>query len=845
MRKKWLTALLSVLVMIGSFSFNVGAAAAAGSQYVTNDGFETDFWNDGSWTIEPAVYDNVDIQWFAYADDSWMTPHEGNHAFKYWIKDTASENQTFTVKQTIPFLPAGSYELTVQSMGGDGAEAGTVQLFAGASTSDAVATTGYNHWGPLNLQIDLAHDATNVVIGATVTGAPNAWGYLDSLRLTPVDSDATPPVHADIFVEKVAGLPADFIKGIDISSILALEASGVKFYNEIGQAQDIFTTVKDAGVNYVRVRVWNDPYDSQGRSYGGGNNDLAAAIEIGKRATANGMKLLVDFHYSDFWADPGKQQAPKAWASLNFDDKKTALYDYTKESLEAMLDEGIDVGMVQIGNETNSKFVGETDWAKITALFNAGSSAVRAVDPNILIALHFTNPETSGRYASIAQTLDDHGVDYDVFASSYYPFWHGTLGNLTSVLKQIASTYGKQVMVAETSYAYTAEDGDGHENTAPKSSGQTLDYPITVQGQARAIRDVIQAVANVGPAGIGVFYWEPAWIPVGPKEQLAQNKLKWEQFGSGWASSYASEYDPGDAGVWYGGSSWDNQALFDFHGHPLPSLNVFKYVDTGAVTDVKIDEIRPVSLTALAGEAIAMPTVVEATYNDGSKVMVPVIWDQADLDQAKNGGPGSYVIDGTAAGSVAVKAYLEIKKANFVVNAGFEHNDRSMWTIVHRDGTSPHTNYQHKAADAKTGQYALHFYSDTAVNFIVTQTIEGLAPGYYNLSMFIQGGDATDADMYLFAIAGGKELRADTYVDGWVNWKNPEIQNILVTDGKIIIGASIKANAGAWGTLDDFYLYHVKDYVPQQPGGGGGAAAVHPHRPQRWKRFKLKAASQS
>ena len=125
-----------------------------------------------------------------------------------------------------------------------------------------------------------------------------------------------------IFVEKVEGIPADFIKGADISSVIALENSGVVFYNAEGEVQDIFQTLKEHGINYIRVRVWNDPYDAEGNPYGGGNNDLATAVKIGKRATAQGLKLCVNFHYSDFWADPSKQQAPKAWEGMSIDQKR-------------------------------------------------------------------------------------------------------------------------------------------------------------------------------------------------------------------------------------------------------------------------------------------------------------------------------------------------------------------------------------------------------------------------------------------------------------------------------------------------------------------------------------------
>ena len=817
---KPLAILLTVVMVLSTLLFNshISFAADSQTQNVKNGGFESDFWSDGSWNIETTNWENFDISQYAYANDSWMTKDEGDHAFKYWIKDTATGNPSFTVQQTISKLPAGSYELSVKSMGGAASEAGSIKLFAGANTIDAVTTTGYNNWGKITLRFDLKEDTSNLKVGAVVSGAPKAWGYLDSFNLTSLNSGNVPqPVNADIFVKKVDGIGKDFIKGVDVSSVISLEDSGVKFYNTAGEVQDIFKTLHDAGVNYIRVRVWNNPYDAQGNGYGGGNNDLAKAIEIGKRATANGMKLLVDFHYSDFWADPAKQQVPKAWANLSFEDKKTALYNYTKNSLDAMKAAGINIGMVQVGNETNGGVAGEKDWTNISALFNEGSKAVRAVDPNILVAVHFTNPETAGRYASYAKTLADNHVDYDVFASSYYPFWHGTLSNLTSVLKNVADTYGKKVMVAETSYTYTAADGDGHGNTAPKDSGQTLNYPITVQGQANAVRDVIQAVANVGEAGIGVFYWEPAWIPVGPPQNLTQNKQLWEQYGSGWAASYSKEYDPADAGLWYGGSAVDNQAMFDFTGHPLPSLNVFKYVDTGAVAPLTIDEIKDISVSAVQGDTIALPKTIVVTYNDGSTGTVSVTWDNDALTNAIKSGTGNYVINGTVEGGAAVKAHLQIKAENFVLNPSFENSNRTMWKIIYQNGTAAHTDYQQKTSDAKTGNYSLHFYSGTGVDFKVEQTISGLKQGYYNLSMFLQGGDSINPVMNLYAKTGGKEIKVGTGVNGWVNWSNPEIQNILVTDGTITIGASIKANGGAWGSLDDFYLYRSNDQDIQAP----------------------------
>src|SRR5690625_838823 len=814
----------SFLIFLLVFSFlGIGSTkgTAAPKNLLTNGGFETDFWEDETWTVDVADWDNIEIEHMPYADDEWIKSDDGLYALKYWIADTAAETKSFSISQTLEELPVGNYRLSVNSMGGEGDEAGHLSLFAGDEKLKSVATTGYNNWETVFLEFEVTETKKDIQIGVIIEGEPDAFGYLDSFSLTSIDegedADIPDPVNADIFVERVEGITEDFIKGVDISSILALEESDVKFYSEEGKEQDIFQTLSDAGVNYVRVRIWNDPYDSEGNGYGGGNNDIEAAIEIGKRAKEYGMELLVNYHYSDFWADPAKQFAPKAWKSMDLDEKKSALYEFTRDSLQEMRDQGIDIGMVQIGNETNNGIAGEEGWANMSALFNAGSEAVRDIDPNILVALHFTNPERAGSYNTIASNLDNHNVDYDVFASSYYPFWHGTLGNLTNVLKKVADTYDKKVMVAETSYVYTAEDGDGHGNTSP-GSGQVLDYPITVQGQANALRDVFEGVANVGDAGIGVFYWEPAWLPVGPPEQLEQNKQLWEKDGSGWAASYSKEYDPDDAGQWYGGSSWDKQALFDFNGHPLPSLNVFKYIDTGAVTDLKIDAIEDISVEANAREEITHPKRVIASYNDGSKSPVAVTWGEEALQQAQSNGAGSYVIEGVTDSGESVVAHIEIKQANYVVNPSFEDSDRSMWEIIYPDG-NPHADF--KKDNPYSGEYSLHFWSDEAVNFKVEQTITGLEPGYYDFSMFLQGGDATNSEMFIYTKTTDQKLTEDTGVKGWANWSNPAIKDILVLDGSITIGASIKADAGAWGTLDDFALYRVGDYEEAPEDGGG------------------------
>ncbi|MDF2911102.1 MAG: secreted arabinogalactan oligomer endo-hydrolase, partial [Sporolactobacillus laevolacticus] len=221
------------------------------------------------------------------------------------------------------------------------------------------------------------------------------------------------PVKSTIRVERVTGITKNTVRGVDISTLISEEQSGVKYYNSKGKKENLVKLLKQSGVNYVRIRIWNDPYNSKGQGYGAGNSDLSKAIQIGRLATKYKMKVLIDFHYSDFWADPGKQTPPKAWANYSLDQKISAVHQFTYDSLKKLKKAKVNVGMVQIGNETNGFFIGETNWSSICQLFTAGSKAVRQVMPNASVVLHFTNPERVGFETGVAQTLKNNNVDYD------------------------------------------------------------------------------------------------------------------------------------------------------------------------------------------------------------------------------------------------------------------------------------------------------------------------------------------------------------------------------------------------------------------------------------------------
>ncbi|WP_295100675.1 glycosyl hydrolase 53 family protein [uncultured Microbacterium sp.] len=647
---------------------------------------------------------------------------------------------------------------------------------------------------------------------ATVTAVALIGVALPASAVSPAASALAPaavsvdgPVDATITVPRVENLPDDFIGGVDVSSVLSLEESGVVFRDAQGAPGDLFEILADAGVTDVRVRVWNDPFDANGNGYGGGDVDVDRAIEISQRATDAGLGVLVDFHYSDFWADPAKQQAPKAWEGMTADQVATEVGAFTRDAVRRLVDAGVDLRMVQVGNETNGGVAGVRGWDDMAKVFSAGSAAVRAEAPDTLIALHFTNPERAGFYADVAAQLDRRDVDYDVFASSYYPFWHGTPENLTAVLSHVAETYGKKVMVAETSWAFTLDDGDGHGNVVDLASEATQ-YPVSVQGQADAVRAVVQAVADVGEAGLGVYYWEPAWLPVGPPAQLEQNRTLWERDGSGWASSFAGEYEPEDAGHWFGGSAWDNQALFGFDGTASDALNIFSYVRTGAQAPRAVESVQAVALQVTEGDAVELPDEVTVLYNDGSSEQQPVTWSSA---AGFIEGAGEYVISGATDVGLAASATVTVSARNYLLNPGFEDADTSMWSVTGSGLTLRAWD------DPRSGTHSAHFYAGTGYSFDLSQTVSGLPAGSYVARASLQGdGEGADGRASLSLSSASVAGAAAAFgFDGWRVWSTPTTEALQVgADGTAVVRVSAALPAGAWGTIDDLEL--VRAPVP-------------------------------
>lgn len=368
-----------------------------------------------------------------------------------------------------------------------------------------------------------------------------------------------------------------YVKGMDLSTLLELERLGAKYYDG-GEERDILDIMKDYDVDTIRLRIWNDPWGKDHESYGAGENDVPTTLEIAKRVSEKGLGVLMNFHYSDFWADPGKQIKPKAWEGMTVEELTQAVYDFTFDTMELFKKEGVNITMVQVGNELSNGLLwpegkidvdaGVGEYDNIAAFVSAGIRAVRKSNPDIPVMLHLDNGGNNELYRRWFDNYVARGEDFDLIGLSYYPFWHGTMDQLINNMNDMAERYHKDLIIAEVSMGYTMEDYKDYEKLSDSerkgyatkpSLVEKIEFPMTKEGQADFMRTLLARLETVAEhRARGFFWWEPAWIPVP---------------GSGWATPASLEYmhDPGPCG-----NEWANQALFDYDGNVLPTLEVIR-----------------------------------------------------------------------------------------------------------------------------------------------------------------------------------------------------------------------------------------------------------------------------
>lgn len=369
----------------------------------------------------------------------------------------------------------------------------------------------------------------------------------------------------------------ELIKGVDISSLLEVERRGGIFRDD-GQQLDVLEILKRYGINWVRLRLWNDPYDENGVEYGGGTCDLATVLALAGRAKRAGMKWLLNIQYSDFWTDPGCQMLPKSWRGLDKQGLENAVYRYTRDVLSACRAVGVTPDMVQVGNELTGGLLwptgqlwqeeGRPHWDSAVRYLSAGVRAVREEAPQARTVIHLDHGGKNLMYREWFDHFFGLGGDCDMIGLSFYPCWHGKMPDLAANMNDLALRYGKDLVMVEAGTAFTSDSYAAHEGrdegrrkgpTAGADMAETLEYPMTIQGQTAYIQDLMQVIRAVPEnRGKGFFWWEPAWLPVP---------------GSGWAKQPGWEYIGKEGPE---GNEWANQTLFDFDGNALPALSVIR-----------------------------------------------------------------------------------------------------------------------------------------------------------------------------------------------------------------------------------------------------------------------------
>lgn len=356
----------------------------------------------------------------------------------------------------------------------------------------------------------------------------------------------------------------DFIFGADLSYVNQIEDNNGVFKVD-GEVADAYKVFADGGTDMVRLRLWHNPswvqdINGAGSPLYSGVEDVAKSI---KRAKAQNMTVNLDFHYSDDWADPGKQTPPLAWEQItDILVLCDSVYNYTFEVMSYLKDQNALPDMVQIGNETNCGMmhtsvgpnfpklsVCDGQWANFGKVINAGIKAVRDIDQltgkTTQIALHVADPKNLQWWFSDAINKGKI-TDFDVAGFSYYHIWHTTISfnDLPAAVKTLKNTINKEVMILETAYPFTTENNDTYNNIYGTQAPLT-GYPYTLDGQKKFMIDLCQNMMDAGATG--VFYWEPAWITSGMKDQ------------------------------WGTGSAWENCALFNFSGNLTGTIDYMTY----------------------------------------------------------------------------------------------------------------------------------------------------------------------------------------------------------------------------------------------------------------------------
>ena len=563
-----------------------------------------------------------------------------------------------------------------------------------------------------------------------------------------------------------------FIKGMDISSHLEMMDKGHRYYDFEGNEVNIIDFAKEQGFNYGRLRIWNNP-ECVNKSGGYCNleHTKRMAAEIKKR----GMGLLLDFHYSDWWADPGNQTKPAAWKDLSGDALAQAVYDYTKEVLTALDESGVYPEMVQVGNEIRCGMLwpnGRTDnWEELAKLINAGIRAVRDMqgDRDTKVMLHL---DQGGRYYYFKEWFDNaiaHGVtDFDIIGLSYYPFWHGTFYDLKNTMEELVKRYHKPMIIAEVAHAYRRSRGELFGEAQEKISG----FPAGGAAQKEVLELVMSITAHVSEEmGLGVFYWEPFSRPD-------------DEMDDGWGSC---------------------MGVVDADGRPTLGIKAFGFEPEKADVEkiAKIYEPSVITVTPEDDSSEYLPKTVKVLKYDGRLERESVTWAFDKSNLIKN---DTVVINGTLSQcgktvSVPIRLVDKKERQNLLKNADFENVYEGVpehWEIdlaVGRDSFTQEVRQEVAEEFPFSATNYYYFKGDNNFQFTLSQKMERLPAGKYTFSLAYRGDNTTGVKVQLYTGTENGGRTVQSVFPSAQEWTKHSMALVLNEDGEAEVGIAVDSPA--------------------------------------------------
>jgi arabinogalactan endo-1,4-beta-galactosidase len=512
-------------ILLGALlSLAFADAAGAATPPIINAGFDA----DGTGVATPAG-------WSSAGSDAADFTEAGGYSGGYQLSHWSSESFAVATRQDVRGLEDGWYTLRARVRRSTGQNDSFAALDCGSGQEQRVhlPVAPADQWLQVVVSARAKHGRCSLVLHTE--GAAGEWSNFDEVELVP-------------------GAVRLSLLGADVSSLKKSEDRGGEYLecrcDDDCSERPALAILADGGLNALRLRVWVDPAD--------GYHDRDELLGMARRAKRRGLGVLVDLHYSDFWADPGRQMKPAAWVGYSTAELARAVYDHTFDVCSSLVAQGTPPDIVQLGNELDSGMLwpdGHTwdppNWQNLGDYLAAGASAIEACSPRTRIMLHLANGGDNGLYRWWFDNITEQGVPFDIIGASFYPYWHGSLGDLQRNLNDISARYGKDVVVVETAYPFTLGGVDAAPNLIGLPEQLAPGYAATPEGQAAFVRDLLAIVRAVPNAhGLGAFYWDATWTAVS---------------GNGW--------DPTEP---TSGNSWENQALFDFEGKALPALSAFR-----------------------------------------------------------------------------------------------------------------------------------------------------------------------------------------------------------------------------------------------------------------------------